>query len=47
MRDRRTGSERGVGMEVFRVSLWSDSDMGTRSRPNEAWPLLADLTGLS
>lgn len=46
VRDRRTGSERDVGMEVFRVSLWSVSDMGTRSRPNEAWPPLADLTGL-
>ncbi|KAM7371987.1 hypothetical protein PAMP_009187 [Pampus punctatissimus] len=32
-------------MEVFRDSLWTDSDMGTHSRPNKAWPPLADFTG--
>ncbi len=32
-------------MEVFRDSLWTDSDMGTHSRPNEAWPPLADFIG--
>lgn len=45
-RKRKTGSERGVGMEVFRDSLWTDSDMGTHSGPNEAWQPLADFTGL-
>lgn len=43
---RRQEAQRGVGMEVFRDSLWTDSDMGTHSRPNEAWPPLADFIGL-
>lgn len=33
VRERKRGIESGVGMEVFRDSLWSDSDMGTHSRP--------------
>lgn len=32
----RQAAERGVGMEVFRDSLWTDSDMGTHTHPNEA-----------
>ena len=31
-RDRKTGSGEGVGMEVFRDSLWTDSDMGTHNQ---------------
>lgn len=33
-------------MEVFRDSPRTDFDMGTHSRPNKAWPPLADFTGL-
>lgn len=32
-RVRERGSESGVGMEVFRDSLQTDSDMGTHSSP--------------
>lgn len=45
-RVRERKSEKCVGMEVFRDSPWTDSDMGTHSGPNEAWPPLADFIGL-